>query len=191
MFLSVSDQWRAALNAETLALNQNKVAAVENIAGGVAALIGGRRAQAAVEGAFDTAKAIEMWARFAASWGTDAGAALAAAQYTIAAAQMFQIAASGGGSAIPGGKLYNSSGGGGGLAAGTSATFGPPNALAPGAASALGKPATGVTIIFQGPVYGGKAGIRELATHLSDAVEQHDVRLVSLYTRRSVPVTGR
>jgi hypothetical protein len=35
----------------------------------------------------------------------------------------------------------------------------------------------GVTVVFQGPVYGGKAGLDELIGHISDAVERRDVRL--------------
>jgi len=34
-------------------------------------------------------------------------------------------------------------------------------------------------VIFQGPVYGGKAGIHELVTDISQAVERQGARLIS------------
>ena len=108
MSISMAQSWKEALDRQVEAVKQDTAATAQNIAVGVAGLIGGRRAQAAVEGAFSTAKAVEMWARFAASWGTDVGAGLAATQYTIAAAEYFKVAGSGGGGAHGGG------GGGGG-----------------------------------------------------------------------------
>jgi hypothetical protein len=50
---------------------------------------------------------------------------------------------------------------------------GGPSPLAAGA----GRPPQGVTVIFQGPIYGGKAGLDELIGHISDAVDRRDVRL--------------
>jgi hypothetical protein len=42
---------------------------------------------------------------------------------------------------------------------------------------AAGSGGQAVTVIFQGPVYGGKAGLDELIGHISDAVDRRDVRL--------------
>ncbi len=45
-----------------------------------------------------------------------------------------------------------------------------------------------VQVVFQGPVYGGQAGIDELVRHISQAVTERDVNLVA-YTTVRQPVT--
>jgi len=113
MYLSVSEEWMQALDKEKEAIQQNMVAAVQGVAATAAAMIGGKRAQASVEGAFDAAKAIEFGAQFIGSWGTDTAAGFAAVQYGLAAAQMFEVAGSGGGRAA---RIVSGGAGGGGSA---------------------------------------------------------------------------
>jgi hypothetical protein len=45
-----------------------------------------------------------------------------------------------------------------------------------------------VQVIFQGPVYGGQAGVDELVRHISKAVMERDVNLVA-YTVVRQPAT--
>ena len=45
-----------------------------------------------------------------------------------------------------------------------------------------------VQVIFQGPVYGGQAGVDELVRHISQAVTERDVNLVA-YTTVRQPAT--
>jgi len=59
----------------------------------------------------------------------------------------------------------------------------------PGTKAAETSPAqTTVQVIFQGPVYGGQAGIDELVRHISRAVTERDVNLVA-YTVVRQPAT--
>jgi hypothetical protein len=62
---------------------------------------------------------------------------------------------------------------------------------------ASGKPATGaageqktIQVIFQGPVYGGQAGIDELVRHISQAVTERDVNLVAYTVVNQVAKPG-
>jgi hypothetical protein len=57
-----------------------------------------------------------------------------------------------------------------------------------GQTSASGEPQRTVQIIFQGPVYGGQAGVDELVRHISQAVTERDVNLVA-YTVVRQPAT--
>lgn len=197
--LSISAQWVNALKDEKQAIEQNTVASVQGVAQGVAALIGGRRAQAAVEGAFDTAKAIEFWAQFIGSWGTDVDAALAATQYTVAAVEMFKIAGSGSTSSAAGGG-----GGSVGATARASSGSGPAGAanqpMGPTAAGALpaqtgqgpgitsfgggGGPALASVSIHNdfsnAVIYGGPSGLREL----SEKIAAPMAAALSNYTQR-------
>jgi len=52
------------------------------------------------------------------------------------------------------------------------------------AAGAAPSPAPTVQVIFQGPVYGGQAGIDEMVRHISQAVTERDVNLVAYTTVR-------
>ena len=70
-----------------------------------------------------------------------------------------------------------------------------PGAVAPelivsgeGPASEAAAPQKTVQVIFQGPVYGGQAGIDELVRHISQAVTERDVNLVA-YTVVRQPAT--
>ena len=98
----------------------------------------------------------------------------------IAAAMFGKTAALAGVGAalVPGGYTTATRGAGaaGGPAGG--AAMSPPT-LAPGAAGGGRFSEGGVTVIFQGPVYGGKAGIHELVTDISQAVERQGARLIS------------
>jgi hypothetical protein len=107
----ISGSWSEALEREKEAIADNMSAELESIATTAAGIIGGRKAVAAVEGAYDAAKAIEFAAQFIGSWGTDVAAGLAAVKYGLAAEQMFAVAGSSGGSH---GDYGGGSGGGGG-----------------------------------------------------------------------------
>jgi hypothetical protein len=147
--------------------------AVEQHAIGLVAAIANRRAAAAVEAIWETANAFACLGDYD-YWG--------AAQHFLSAAEYGVIAGTGG----------KSGGGSGGTNASSTPGATPPVAagtsgmLAPGATSP--NASGGVTVIFQGPVYGGKSGIQEMAQHLSDAVQNRNVRLVSSHTRN--PVTA-
>jgi hypothetical protein len=54
--------------------------------------------------------------------------------------------------------------------------------------AAANSPQQTVQVIFQGPVYGGQAGIDEMVRHISRAVTERDVNLVA-YTTVRQPVT--
>jgi hypothetical protein len=84
--------------------------ALSGIVDNITQLMGNTKASAEIRGAYDAALAIEWWARFIASYGTDAQAALTATEYSLAAAEMFKVA----------GSVHSSPhlGGGGGSAAG-------------------------------------------------------------------------
>ncbi|HZP03133.1 MAG TPA: hypothetical protein VFD30_22990 [Terriglobia bacterium] len=56
------------------------------------------------------------------------------------------------------------------------------------AAQAAVQPQKTVQVVFQGPVYGGQAGIDELVRHISSAVTERDVNLVA-YTVVRQPAT--
>jgi len=179
--MSISEQWRAALDAEEEAVRRDTVAAIENIATGIAGLIAGRRAQAAVEGAFSAAKAIQEWARFIASWGRDVAAGLAAAKYTVAAIEFFKIAGTHEG-AGGGGAAGYAGAGMGGYGGESRAYMVPRGAPAAGAAG-------GTTINIT--VQGGVVGARDLAQfvgQISQNVQRGTIRLISSSTL-ATPVT--
>jgi hypothetical protein len=67
---------------------------------------------AEIRGGYDAALAIEWWARFIASYGTDAHAALTAVQYSLAAAEMFEVAGRSGKAPHLGGSTGAEGGGG-------------------------------------------------------------------------------
>ena len=100
--------------AVTTAKKAQKAAEEDAAAGAIAGFIGmiaGRRAQAAVEAAYDGAKAVEMWAAYAESDFTNGAKLAAAIEYTVAAAEMGYAAGRGGGGGGRGGS--GGSGGGG------------------------------------------------------------------------------
>jgi hypothetical protein len=169
--LNISQQWNDQLNRETEAIRRNTIASIQGVATAVAGLIGGRRAEAAVEGAFSAAKAIQMWARFFGSRFTDWPAALSAVQYTISAAQFFKIAGTSSGPAKGGGA--------GGAGTGAEAGAGAPGGGGAGTGTTTEKRQPTVQIIFQGPVYGGQAGIDQLVQDISQAVQERDVNLTA------------
>ena len=74
--------------------------------------------------------------------------------------------------------------------AGQGSSAAPAQAASAGGASAAAAPAEQKTvqIIFQGPVYGGQAGVDELVRHISQAVTERDVNLVA-YTVVRQPAT--
>jgi len=165
---------QARTEASEAASEAEAVAMADAMVGQVAGLLqtlGLRRAAAIVEAAWETARSIACFASL--DWYGGTMHALAAAQYYVVAAK------AGGGGGGGGGAGAYSPGGGGGGAAGGGPGGGPPPALAPGAAGGGRFSEGGVTVIFQGPVYGGKAGIHELVTDISQAVERQGARLIS------------
>ncbi|HEV2349013.1 MAG TPA: hypothetical protein VG028_04105 [Terriglobia bacterium] len=77
--------------------------------------------------------------------------------------------------ATPAGTRGGSSAGGG-APGGLSAAKGSPTGQSSATAPAAQNP---VQVIFQGPVYGGQAGIDELVRHITQAVTERDVNLVA------------
>ena len=169
--VSLSAQRKVALREETKAQADAMAAQVVSLL----ETLGYRRAAAIVEALWETAASIASFAHLDFYGGTMH--ALAAAQYWAVAAQAGKGATSSamGGTVSP--TLTAGAGGGGPTAAGS------PSQLTPGAAS---PPATTgaerqqtVQIIFQGPVYGGQAGIDQLVRDVSEAVTERDVNLVA------------
>jgi hypothetical protein len=169
---------RAIDDAEMLAKRAKKIAMAEDMAMEVAGLLqtlGLRRAAAIVEAVWETARSIQSFASLDFYGGT---------MHALAAAQFYVVAAKAGGGAA----AYSAGGGGGvGTTAGAGGGRGAaPPALAPGAAGGGRFGEGGLTVIFQGPVYGGRAGVQELVQHISYAVERLDAHLVA--TRAKKPI---
>jgi hypothetical protein len=98
----VEDAFKHALDEENNAL-VGMTSSLGDIGGQLAMLIGGKKAEAEVRGAFDAAMAIEEMAIFIASWGTDTAALMASIQYGLASAEMFKVAGRSGGRGAGGG----------------------------------------------------------------------------------------
>jgi hypothetical protein len=120
--MEIEQSWTQAVDQEKDAISQNMAAAIEGIALQTAALIGGRKLEAEVEGGIDVAKSVEYMAQFIGSWGTDAAALLASVKYGLAAAEYFKVAGSG-----------SASGAGGGGASAPGRVGGSPGPTAPAA----------------------------------------------------------
>ena len=180
-------RWKAALHGDTDALIAG-TNALSGIVDNVTKLIGNTKASAEIRGGYDAALAIEWWARFFASYGTDPQAALTATEYTLAAAEMFKVAGSSNRAAQPGGGggggggQYGreGSGGGGGLGAGQQGVAG--NRLAPGASGSNGGRLNVVVI-------GEAEQARFFADRVNEADEQgHFIQVTA--SRRSSPAQG-
>ena len=189
VFVMLKDTVREMEAGMAQALGQSIAAAIvyqksigAAMAAAVKAELAGIAGRALVKALWETAEGIACLA----TWN------FAAAALHFKAAAIYGVVggvAAGIGRAIPGGEY---GGGGGGYAAGPA--YGPartaaPPALAPGAAGGGRFSEGGVTVIFQGPVYGGKAGIHELVTDISQAVERQGARLVATRSRE-LPVRG-
>lgn len=107
------------------------------------------------------------------------------------AAQAFKsaaiFAAVGTAASLAGRALVGAAGSRGGSGGESSSTNQPSAGSAPTATTTATKQQS-VQIIFQGPVYGGQAGIDELVRHISSAVTERDVNLVA-YTVVRQPAT--
>jgi hypothetical protein len=141
--------------------------------------------------------AIAQEALVRAIYSTALGFYLLAIKDFAGAAQAFESAAVfgavGGAAALAGRALAGAEGGGTGsqAASGSSAGQAPSSQTSKQAGSAQAQGASGqktVQIVFQGPVYGGQAGIDELVRHISRAVTERDVNLVA-YTVVRQPAT--
>jgi hypothetical protein len=137
--------------------------------------------KATIKAAEQVAEALSSWPNFvamahhfaaAAAWEVLGGAASAA------------VSAIGYGTSM--GRSAASVAAGAGTAAAPTVAPSTSGLLAPGARRQ--ERAQGVTVIFQGPIYGGQAGLRQLVHHISDVVERHNVRLVS--SQAKSPVTA-
>jgi hypothetical protein len=182
----VKEALSAALHGETDAMIAG-TNALSGIVDNLTALIGNTKASAEIRGAYDAALAIEWWARFAASYGTDAQAAVTATEYTLAAAEMFKVAGSGNRAAQRGG-------GGGGGSAGMQGGRGSPEA-----AGAMGTE-TPITPGFTSVGGGGGNivvhvyGANQEATHIASVLNNYTTRQGgSLVATRSLapPRAGR
>ena len=137
--------------------------------------------------------AIAQEAIVRAIYSTALGFYLLAVQDYRGAALAFKSAAIygvvGGAAALAGRALASSESRG---SEGGSASRQQASAASQATAGATGTSATApqktVQVIFQGPVYGGQAGIDELVRHISRAVEERDVNLVA-YTVVRQPAT--
>jgi hypothetical protein len=101
----VEDAFAKAIHGETDAL-MGMTQSAAGIGEQIAMLVGSKKAEAEVRGAFDVAMSIEEMAKFIASWGTDTAALAASVQYGLAAAEMFKVAGAGGGRAAGGTGSY-------------------------------------------------------------------------------------
>jgi hypothetical protein len=129
--------------------------------------IGFRRAAAIVEAVWETAQGFAALGRQQ-YWE--------AAQHFMSAAEYGIVAGRAGASAA---TAATGSGAGAGSTAAAQATSSTP---------AASQPQQTLQVIFQGPVYGGQAGIDELARKLSEAVRERDVNLTA-YTVIRQPAT--
>lgn len=181
---SLQQQREEAQDEETM--NQINAVVMQGVA--LLQVLGYRKAAAIVEAVWETAQGFAALAT---------GNFWSAAQHFLAAATYGVIA--GQSSKSPSFNASVSSAMGGGAA--TGAAGGAPPQLAPGAASAAAREAAqqgqqGTTIIIQdgGSLVGVQGDflsmpqtIDQLASHLTKAVEQRDVRLLSSGTMRSAP----
>ena len=117
-------QFSEAANEQVMAVQKHMIASTEQATAGLAGLIGGRKAQAAVEMAWEIGQGIQLtaegiWGEF----GPNPAAIIAGAMHFEAAAQYGMVAGSGGGSRSGGGSgggSQSSYGRGGGGAGGSS-----------------------------------------------------------------------
>jgi hypothetical protein len=157
-----------------------------------AGLIGGTKAAAEVRGAFDVALAAENLGKFIGSWGTDVAAGEAAAQYGIAAADMFKVAGRGSGSVERAGASYGggseiSSGGYGARDTGPGArdTGYSPQTVAPGASpqsGRFGSVGSGVVIIR------GTRAFEDFTAAAVNAAHARGVTVNATFASRGTPV---
>ena len=179
----VEEAFKNALRGDFEALHQ-----AEEWGAGIgerfAGLIAGTKAAAEVRGAFDAAQAIEYWATFIASWGTDTAAGAAAVQYSLAAAEMFKVAGGAGSSAHIGGG-----GGGGG---GTQSSYGRGG---PGGAGGSGQGTLHITYIQNAPMFTPQTALQTiamLAPVFSSAVKSGQITLTATNAITNGPKqTGR
>jgi hypothetical protein len=143
--------------------------------------------EAFTKAALQAIASIAQEALVRAIYSTALGFYLLAIQDYRGAALAFQSAATfgaiGGAAALAGRALAGAEAGAGERPA----TAGTTSAKGPTVAQALPAQPT-LQVIFQGPVYGGQAGIDELVRHISQAVTERDVNLVA-YTVVRQPAT--
>jgi len=130
--------------------------------------LGYRKAAAIVEAVWETAKGFQALGEF--NFWSAAQHFMSAAEYGIIAGQSGQSASAAG----PGA---------GSAGTGVAASAGAPSTQAVGGQASGG---ARVQIIFQGPVFGGDAGINELVSKVSAAVTQRDLGLQSYTAVRKV-----
>ena len=109
----------AAAMAEVEAVKQNIAASAEQLAAGVAGLIGGRKAQAAVEVVWETAEGIKCLGE--GTWPPNPAAIIAAGMHFEAAAQYAILAGKGSSRRSSAGAGAGGAGGGGGASGGRAA----------------------------------------------------------------------
>jgi len=111
LMVDLAEKRKKAEKAESDAKRESQEAEGGEIVDEIATLVGNTKTAAEIRGAYDAALAIEWWAKFIASYGTDAHAGLTAVKYSLAAAEMFEVA---GKSQTSGAGIGSSGGAGGG-----------------------------------------------------------------------------
>src|SRR5208283_438419 len=147
---AVTAQFTRATIEEMMAVQKSIAASGEQLAAGLAGLIGGRRAQAGVEAVWETARGVAMLAEGA--WPPNPAAIIAAGLHFEAAAQYAMMAGSSSGHRGGAGAGGGSSRGvdHGGYEGGQSGSGMPPQTLAPGAGGGGGRfrPGNGLVMVF-------------------------------------------
>jgi hypothetical protein len=161
-------------------VKEAEIDTIEATTAGIVGLIAGKRAMAAVDAVYDTAKAIENYAKYAENHYLDGAYLAAAVKYTAAAVEMGLVAGGVGGGGSRGG---GGAGASGGVAGGST---GP---LAPGATGSQIPMTPLLTSIGGGPatpsgnihvmVMGESAGAKYVAGLLNNYTQRQGGQLVA------------
>jgi hypothetical protein len=158
----------SALQNMAKAMQSETAAGVSQLTTGLAGLIGGRKAQAAVEGAWEIANGIACLAE--GTWPPNPAAIIASGLHFESAANFFKIAGQGGAhrhASAGGGIQHYPMGPGAGRSAEPS----------DGGREASGRAGTSVTLNIQGNLLNHPASIDYLVDQISQAVDNRDAHL--------------
>jgi hypothetical protein len=183
---AVTAQFTRAATEEVMAVQKNIAASGEQLAAGLAGLIGGRRAQAAVEAVWETARGIACIAE--GSWPPNPAAIIAAGLHFEAAAQYAMVAGSGGhrrsasGAGVGSDRsvvAHSEPGSGAGAGVGN-----PGQALAPGAAGPGGMFSGTARVV----VFGTDHELQNWVAGAVNAAVSRGVSVTSTTSQRGAPV---
>jgi hypothetical protein len=178
-----TNKFADAMHAAARAMQSDAANSVQLVSQGIAGLIGGRKAQAAVEAVWETARGIACLAE--GTWPPNPAAIIAAGLHFESAAQFAVLAGksagahrgAGGGGAQPGysrsGESSRSSGGE--LAA-------PPQTLAAGANGRFGSPGSGIIVVH------GSADLHQFVAGLVNGAVQRGITVTATSSQRGAPV---